>query len=87
MTIDRGLVFLAISSSFYKRKEDKEMEDEELRKRVKLCKAEYGITYKQIADELDIKQRSMYNWLAGQFDFSSRRKRKLYCYLMQKKGE
>ena len=62
------------------------MNDEELRKSVKMFKVLHCITYKQIADDLGIKQRSMYNWLAGQFNFSSSRKRKLYRYL-NNKGE
>ena len=50
-----------------------------------MFKVIYNISYKQIADELGIKQRSMYNWLAGQYDFSNSRKRKLVSYLMKYK--
>lgn len=63
------------------------MNDEELRQRVKMLKAIHNITFKKIADELGIKQRTIYNWLAGQFDFSSSRKRKLIKYLSEYKGE
>lgn len=62
------------------------MNDEELRTSVKMFKVLHNITYKQLADELGIKQRSMYNWLAGQFDFSDSKKRKLYKYI-NSKGE
>ena len=60
------------------------MNDEDLRKEVKMFKVIHNVSYKQIADELGIKQRSIYNWLAGQFDFSSSKKRRLYKYLMSK---
>lgn len=63
------------------------MDDEVLRVEVKIIKTFYNITYKTIADELGIKQRSFYNWLAGQFDFSSRRKRQLKRYITMIKGE
>ncbi len=41
------------------------MYDEVLRVEVKLIRAFYGIKYKEIADVLGIKPRSLYNWLAG----------------------
>ena len=41
------------------------MNDEDLRKEVKMFKVIHNVSYKQIADELGIKQRSIYNWLAG----------------------
>ena len=62
------------------------MDDEMLRKEVKALKAFQGITYKQIADKLEIKQRSMYNWLRGEFDLGANKKRKLYQILKQMKG-
>lgn len=62
------------------------MDDEMLRKEVKALKAFQGITYKQIADKLEIKQRSMYNWLRGEFDLGANKKRKLYYILKQMKG-
>jgi len=41
------------------------LDDDILRIEVKLIRAFYGIKYKTIADELGIKARSLYNWLAG----------------------
>lgn len=63
------------------------MNDEILRQKVRLLKAQEQITYKEIADTIGIKQRSMYNWIAGQYDFSSSKKRLLYNYLSVKLGE
>ena len=60
------------------------MNDDELRIKVKMFKASYNITYKQIAEELGIKQRSIYNWLNGGFEFSDRRKRQLNKYINSK---
>lgn len=45
--------------------------DEELRKEVKLLKALQGISYKEIAELLDIKQDSFYSWLKGYYDFGT----------------
>ena len=63
------------------------MNDDTLRKKVRLLKAQEQITYKEIADAIGIKQRSMYNWIAGQYDFSSSKKRLLSNYLSIKLGE
>ena len=41
------------------------MDDEVLRIEVKLIRAFYGINYNTIADNLGIRPRSLYNWLAG----------------------
>ncbi len=43
---------------------------DDLRYQVKLLKACQGITYKEISSYLDIKQKSFYSWLNGQYDFS-----------------
>lgn len=45
--------------------------NEELRKKVKLLKALQGITYKEIACYLEIKENSLYNWLRGQYELST----------------
>ena len=88
MTIDRGILFLTINFSFYKKQwRNKSMDDDILRVEVKALKAFHDINYKQIADELGVKQRSFYNWLAGQFDFSANRKRRLNNIIKQKKGK
>jgi hypothetical protein len=41
------------------------MDDEVLRVEVKILKTFYNINYNEIADALNIKHRSLYNWLAG----------------------
>ena len=61
-------------------------DDEFLRKEVKALKAFQGITYKEIAEKLEIKQRSMYNYLRGEFDLGAKKKRKLYFIIKQMKG-
>ena len=45
----------------------------ELRKQVKLLKALQGISYKEIAEYLEIKVNSLYSWLRGNYDFSEKR--------------
>ena len=45
----------------------------ELRKQVKLLKALQGITYKELAEYLEIKVNSLYSWLRGNYDFSEKR--------------
>ena len=51
--------------------------NEELRTQVKLLKALQGISYKEIAEFLEIRQDSFYNWLKGYYDFSEERQRRL----------
>ena len=63
------------------------MTDNELRRKVKRYKADQDITYKMLAEQLDISQRSIYNWLAGQYNFCEDRKRKLIEILEIDKGE
>ena len=45
----------------------------ELREQVKLLKALQGITYKELAEHLEIKVNSLYSWLRGNYDFSEKR--------------
>ena len=47
--------------------------NENLRKEVKLLKALQGITYKELAEYLEIKVDSLYSWLRGNYDFSEKR--------------
>lgn len=63
------------------------MDDEILRVEVRILKTFYNINYKTIADELGIQQRSFYNWLHGQFDFSSKRKRQLNIFIDRTKKQ
>lgn len=44
-----------------------------LRNEVKLLKALQGITYKEIAEYIEIKQDSLYCWLKGYYDFGEDR--------------
>ena len=48
-----------------------------LRKEVKLLKALQSITYKEIAELLEIRQDSFYNWLKGYYEFGEERQSRL----------
>lgn len=50
----------------------------DLRKQVKLLKALQGISYKEIAEYLELPPKSFYNWLNGQFEFGEEREQRLY---------
>ncbi len=63
------------------------MDDELLRVEVRILKTFYKVNYKVVSDELGIQQRSFYNWLHGQFDFSSSRKRRLKRIIEEIKQE
>ena len=49
----------------------------ELRKEVRLLKAIQGITYKELADYLEIKQGSFLGWLHNRYDLSEANQIKL----------
>lgn len=51
--------------------------NENLRKEVKLLKALQGISYKEVAEFLEIRQDSFYNWLKGYYEFSEERQHRL----------
>ena len=53
------------------------MNNEELRKQVKLLKAFQNITYTEIAGYLEVKQSSFYAWIKGQYDFGADRQKQL----------
>ena len=53
------------------------MSDEILRKELKIMKALQGITYKEVAEYLEIKECSMYKWIQGAFNFSAEKKERL----------
>ena len=42
--------------------------NEDLRNEVKLLKAMQGITYKELAEDLEIRQDSFSNWLRGKYE-------------------
>ena len=48
-----------------------------IRKRAKMLKATQNVSYKELADYLEISQSSMYNWLHCQFDLSEERAERL----------
>ena len=50
---------------------------ENLRQRVKLLKALQGVSYKEIAEYIELPPKSFYNWLNGQFEFSEEREQRL----------
>lgn len=50
----------------------------DLRKQVKLLKALQGISYKEIAEHLELPPKSFYNWLNGQYEFSEEREKRLF---------
>ena len=51
--------------------------NENLRKEVKLLKALQGISFKEVAEFLEIRQDSFNNWLKGYYEFSEERQRRL----------
>lgn len=48
-----------------------------LRKRVKLIKALQGISYREIAEYLELPPNSFYSWLNEQYEFSEEREKRL----------
>lgn len=50
---------------------------DDLRKRVKLIKALQGISYKEIAEYIELPHKSFYCWLNGYYEFGEEREAKL----------
>lgn len=50
----------------------------DLRKQVKLLKALQGVSYKEIAEYLELPPKSFYNWLNGQYEFGEEREKRLF---------
>ena len=48
-----------------------------LRKRIKVLCALQNITYTEIAEYLEIKRSSFYNWLSGQYELSKSKENRL----------
>lgn len=48
-----------------------------LRKECKLLKAQQNISYKELAEYLEIRQSSFYSWLRGNYDFKDERQQQL----------
>ena len=53
------------------------MMNEFLRKECKLLKAVQGVSYKELAELLEVRQDSFYSWLKGYYDYSDRRQERL----------
>lgn len=51
--------------------------NDNLRREVKLLKALSDISYKEIAEYLEIRQDSFYSWLKGYYDFGTVRTQRL----------
>lgn len=51
--------------------------NEFLRKECKLLKAMQGISYKEIAEYLELKQDSFYCWIKGYYDLGENKQRQL----------
>ena len=50
---------------------------DDLRKQVKLIKALQGISYKELAEYIELPPKSFYSWLNGYYEFSYARQRRL----------
>lgn len=69
-------VYITLRNQSERRK--KLLDQEEIRKQVKLAKAlNYDIYYKDFAEYLDIKEHSFYNWLNGYYNLSQSKLYKL----------
>lgn len=53
------------------------MKNDELRKEVKSLKAFQDITYKEIAEYLEIRVTSFYSWLKGQYNLGEAKQKRL----------
>lgn len=53
------------------------MKNDELRIEVKKLKIYQGISYTEIAEYLEIKKNSLYNWLKEQYDLSEEKQSQL----------
>lgn len=48
-----------------------------LRHQCKILKAVQGVSYKELAELLEVRQDSFYSWLKGYYDYSDRRQSRL----------
>jgi len=51
--------------------------NDELRRKVKELKVYQDITYKELAEYLEIQRNSFYNWLKGYYNFSEEKQQQL----------
>lgn len=59
---------------------------DDLRKAVKVFKATENISYRELAEHLEINQRSFYNWLGGAYELGEEKARRLYEIMELLKG-
>lgn len=55
---------------------------EDLRTKVKVFKATENVSYKELAEHLEINPTSFYNWLNGAYEFGEDKQRRL-CEIME----
>ena len=48
---------------------------------MKLLKALQGVSYKEVADFLEIRQDSLFNWLCGYYDLGKEKQSRLYEFI------
>ena len=75
-------IFLTVYYQFLYKDFDRTRErnipmNEYLRKEVKMLKALQGISYKELAEYLEVKVNSLYSWLRGNYDFGEDRLHRL----------
>ena len=70
-------LFCVITLDFRSNRKEQRRVNEYLRKEVKLLKALQGISYKEIAEFLEIRQDSLYNWLCGYYDLGTQKQKRL----------
>ena len=59
------------------------LSQEVLRKEVKAAKAFHNISYKSMAEQIQIKQKSFYSWLKGDYSLSYQKQRDLEKYILR----
>lgn len=59
--------------------------NDNLRKQVKILKALNGVSYKRLAELIEIQTSSFYSWLRGQYDLSEYKTRLLAQFVAQLK--
>ena len=69
--------FYNITINFITKKQGGIFMQDYLRKQVKLLKATQGINYKELAEYLEVKPISLYSWLNGYYDLSSKKEHRL----------
>lgn len=55
--------------------------NDKLRNECKMIKALQGISYKELAEYIDVKTQSFYSWIKGYYDFSYETQERLKCVL------